>query len=283
MRKFFHIIFIFALLSTVSCKRNPSWVIDNDDMEDLLVDVYLAEALSRNNYTLFGSSAKKEALFNSVMIKHRVSRQQFDTSLYWYGQNYDVYSKICERVTERLKAEKTTIEKLLAIPEALIQTSDTTDIWNGRPQYATLFSRDYHVFNYEITTDTSFYAKDMYELRMNVAGLAESDSTNCSQIEMKLRFKNDSVFSVRNNIEKNGLITLSLASDSLIPKQISGYILLDPTPPTKHIKINNIQLLRIRQSDQTTSQPAPDKQEPAILPMQEHTFPLKPGLQRVRR
>lgn len=255
MRKLFHIILVFLLLSIVSCKQTPSWVIDNDDMEDLLVDVYLSEALSRNNHIVFNSPAKKEKLFNSVLEKHGITRQQFDTSLYWYGENYDVYSKICEKVTERLNKEKKEIEGILAVTDKPIHRSDTADIWIGRRQYATLFSWDYHVLNYKMATDTSFHVKDKYELRMNVFGISEKDSTGCFQMELKLKYKNDSIFSVRKIIEKNGLATLSLSSDSLIPKQISGYISVSPTPQSKYVKIDSIQLLRIRQGERNKKQP----------------------------
>ena len=280
MRKLFHIILVLLSVLTVSCKRNPSWVIDRDDMENLLFDVYLSEALCRNSYPGYYTPEKKEALYNSVMEKHGITSRQLDTSLYWYGQNYDIYSKICEKVTERLKKEKTTAENLLEAFKKSIQEKDTVDIWNGNSLYTTLFSRDYHVFNFKIATDTSYRTTDRYELRMNVVGLAAKDSTNCSQMELKLRFKNDSVLFVRKNIEKNGLAILNLSSDSLMPKQISGYILLDPFPPAKDVKINNVQLLRIRKDNQGQNLLRENNNESAVLPVPEQRMPLRPGLKR---
>ncbi|MCL1942170.1 MAG: DUF4296 domain-containing protein [Candidatus Azobacteroides sp.] len=247
MRKLFQILSVFLLFSMIfSCTRNPYRVIGKGDMEDLLVDVYISEALVQNNQSLFNPPEKKEALYRSVLEKHGVTRKRFDTSLYWYGQHYDIYSKICNKVTDRLKNEKITFEKMASASRLPKQKGDTVNIWRDKPRFATWIFLSGYVLDYEIKTDTSYHAKDRYELRLVVSGLAEKDSTNVSQMELKLNYAGDSVFATRTNITRNGRITLQAAADSLVPQSVSGYVSVTPTSRSKNIMIDRIQLFRIR-------------------------------------
>lgn len=47
-------------------------------------------------------------------MRHGVTREQFDTTLVWYGHHIETYMKIYDRVVERLKAENEEAKKLLA-------------------------------------------------------------------------------------------------------------------------------------------------------------------------
>jgi hypothetical protein len=71
-------------------------------MEETLYDVYLAQALiqASTRYTLPES---KDSLLSGVLAKHEITQAQFDSSIVWYSTQGEVYFKINDRVSKRLK------------------------------------------------------------------------------------------------------------------------------------------------------------------------------------
>lgn len=279
MRKLFSILLFGLFLSVVSCGRQPSGVIGNDEMVDLLVDVYTSEALTQDNVGMFDTGEKKEALYNSVLNKHGVTRQQFDTSLYWYGQNAEIFNKINEKVTERLKDKRIEIEASASEMRSFALQGDSVNIWRGRSRYSNLLPHFGTVIDYETVSDTSFKPKDMYTFEMLISGISGNDSVNLSQIGLKVRYAKDSTVALRKNIVGNGPISLTLVTDSLVPQTISGYIYSDIDSGAKHMMFDRIRLVRIRDQvkrdgiiplttekspEQEASQP---KREAGILPV----------------
>ena len=69
----------FTLL-LVACEQIPSHIIAPEQMEDLLVDIHKAEAIS-DNMPLYATTEARERLRQSVLDRHEVTLAQFDTSL----------------------------------------------------------------------------------------------------------------------------------------------------------------------------------------------------------
>jgi len=93
-------LFIFA------CSNRPSYVLSDAKMERVMYDIYLAEAEISANYTLFSTdSARKQALLNSVLKKHKITEAVLDTSLAWYSGHLEQYFKINENLSKRYAEE----------------------------------------------------------------------------------------------------------------------------------------------------------------------------------
>ncbi len=72
------------------CNR-PKEVLNRKDMEKLMYDVYIAEAMIENDYQNFDTPEKKEALISEVFRKHKTTQAQWDTSLSWYSDKIEIY------------------------------------------------------------------------------------------------------------------------------------------------------------------------------------------------
>lgn len=105
----------FLILTTMvfSCQNRPSEVMPRKKMENVMYDMYIAEAIIDNDYQNFTLPEKKEALIKQVLEKHKISEARWDTSLSWYSDNIDQYLQINDSVKSRLQREQknsTTVE-----------------------------------------------------------------------------------------------------------------------------------------------------------------------------
>lgn len=85
-----------------SCTYKPKGVISRQKMEDALYDVYLAQALIQTNQQ-YASPQSKDSLLLGVLSKHKITQAEFDSSIVWYSTQGEVYFKINDRVSQRLK------------------------------------------------------------------------------------------------------------------------------------------------------------------------------------
>lgn len=94
-----------VLLSS-ACSRRPDGVLSDDEMTDVMVDMKLAESYA-NSYGGSPSDSIPQRIARAVLDKYGVSRADFDTTLAWYGRNFDdyvgLYDKMESRLAERQK------------------------------------------------------------------------------------------------------------------------------------------------------------------------------------
>ena len=251
-----YILLFFLLFCFLSCKKTPSWVIDRDDMESVLVDVHIADALVQDDNLKYNTFEQKEALYNAVLKKHGITKQQLDISIYWYAQHSELYVKMYEKITKRLADRNTTIEKLvdaLAVMPAI--NGDTINIWYGKDrQTFTSFFPQQQMFSYKIKTDTSFYAQDVYKLKMHLSGLISTDSLKVlPQAVVVFKYPNDSSFVVTKDITKNGAFEFEIPSDSIVPENIFAGFYLNMQGKPHRIFMDSVRLLRMHKPIEVAS------------------------------
>lgn len=94
------------------CNR-PKEVLNRKDMEKLMYDVYIAEAMIENDYQNFDTPEKKEALISEVFRKHKTTQAQWDTSLSWYSDKIEIYLKMNDSVKARLQRRQKESEQIM--------------------------------------------------------------------------------------------------------------------------------------------------------------------------
>ena len=121
-----------VLLVTLSCRQTPDYVIQEDDMAELLADIQVANAVVELNLDYYNNDSLKKVVKQSVFARHNVTQEQFDTSLMWYGHNLDIYKDIYENVTNILEyRQKEVQQEARKAGQQLVATGDSVDIWNG--------------------------------------------------------------------------------------------------------------------------------------------------------
>lgn len=111
------ILLIVSLFIVLSCSQRPSNVLSKEEMMDVLYDLQLAQAI-HDDYNIELSKTKdgKEAVMNSVLLKHNLNRADLDSSVLWYSDNLGEYKVINDSVSARLRRQ---VNVLRAEDEAL--------------------------------------------------------------------------------------------------------------------------------------------------------------------
>lgn len=112
-------IFLAGLLMISSCQNRPKEVLSRNEMEQLLYDIYLAEATMEHEYQLFNTPEKKEAYINRLFASHGVTQAEWDSSLSWYSDRIDLYLKMNDSVKARLERARKEVDAEIARQAAL--------------------------------------------------------------------------------------------------------------------------------------------------------------------
>ncbi len=110
------IVYIFVLFICFSCKTNQTktspYIIPKEKLIPLLVDYHLAQGIS--NTTVFRMRTRNYASLNlsdSVLAAHGYSREQFDSTLFYYSSKINELNDIYEKVITELNKMQTRIEE----------------------------------------------------------------------------------------------------------------------------------------------------------------------------
>ena len=171
MRKI--LLIIVALTVLAACSRTPGYVLSEERMASLMADIYLGDAVVENDGRAFNTDSLRKVLMQSIYAKHGVTREEVDTSLYWYGHNIQAYMEMCKRTEELLQARIDEAEKAGGkaekAPRRTSLDGDSVNVWNGvrtRRNSRQLVS-DFIAFN--LSTDKNWERGDRYTL--SVKGL----------------------------------------------------------------------------------------------------------------
>ena len=86
---------LLALLFVMACTPTvPSQFIQPDEMEDLLYDYHVAQAMARLDHPGESGEVEKNRNFLAVLNKYGVTQAKFDSSLVYYYSHLDKLKKI---------------------------------------------------------------------------------------------------------------------------------------------------------------------------------------------
>lgn len=100
-------IYIFFLILAVSCQSSPEvvsnkpdWVLDEELMSDIIVDLRIADAALYSSHT--GKQRDKQKDWAYIMKKYNVSDSIFRKSHDYYAGHPEVAEKIYEKAIDKL-------------------------------------------------------------------------------------------------------------------------------------------------------------------------------------
>lgn len=239
-----YIILTIAILLS-SCRSQPDYVIDEDRMVDLLIDVHKTEAVITLNYTAYPTDEKKRAMREAVYMRHNTSKAEFDTSLVWYGNHLDVYMEVYDKVLERLKAEDEEIKRLIAEEDAQVLTmdGDTIDVWKQERWYVFNPNKGENILAFNIDNDENFRRLDHFTLRFHTINTPQTG--NPSVVYLAARHNNQLIHYNHATV-KEGWNSIKIQSDSLHNiDELYGYIAMPPRKNSHIMYVDSIELIRI--------------------------------------
>lgn len=254
----------YALLSIavvcvfVACKPGtPSRYIQPDDMEDILYDYHIGQAIAQlEDGSMEQRNFDRTVYLAAVLKKHGVTRADFDSSLVYYYTRSDRFRKMYKRVADRLSDEALSLGASEGEVErfaTLSMNGDTANVWAGNRTAMLIPYAPYNRLSFHQKADTTFHKGDSFMLNLMVDFMYQTgtkDAVAC----LTARLENDSIISRVNHVSVSGVNQLRLnVDDSLAVKELYGYFYLgkgnDQSSTLKLMFINNIQLIRFHRKD----------------------------------
>ena len=270
MRKLLYLVLALVSLSVAaSCIDRPDFVLEEEQMIDLLVDVHRAEGLlemQQQQGAGFGTDLDtyQKEIIAAVLQKHGVSRSRYDSSLMWYAQHLKLLTRVYGHVDERLKEEHEMWSLQVTETRDFVSSmaGDSVDLWTLR-DHLILDSRRYSdILFWEIPSDSNFVDGDtlrwQFIIRQLLPGqrvLASISLTKYEPTEEELRRQGKKkqneplgapVGFDAKTIKQNGECQLIARADSLQPFRsvILGLVLMNDSNKAAPVFVDSISLLR---------------------------------------
>lgn len=223
MRKLTFLLIVLGLIAT-SCRRTPSGVLSKKDMSMLLADMHIAESVVDLNQSEYHTDSMRRVLKESVLERHGVSQEEFDTSLVWYGQHLDMYIKVYDDVVDILEKRNRELGTAL-VQSAITMAGDSVDVWPGL-RYATIDNRSISRYvTFDIERDENWEKGDVYTWRLKLL-----DNDNLSvQWSIVAEYDDDQIESLTATSGNSDWNEVIFAGDSTkIPSRIKGIVEVRP-------------------------------------------------------
>ena len=254
-----------CMLVGASCIDHPDYVLDEDQMVDLLVDVHKAEGLIEMQAEHNNDQDYQKAIMAAVLVEHGVSRAQYDSSLMWYARHLKQLVRVYSHVDERLLDEHDMWSTLTTDSRDFVtsESGDSVQLWTMRNFLVLDRQRFIDRRFWELESDSNFHRGDTlrwtFDVNHLVAGQQLLASISFSRdnrefqgvnanVEALERRKTIPVGQTTKLIEGNGPQEISAVPDSL-QRFATAYISIvlvapDSVKQKSPVFLNNISLMR---------------------------------------
>lgn len=186
-------LFVGSLIFHMGCSKVPKEVVSERTMENILYDSYLGEGLSETELAPVYDKNAREVYLKSVLKKYNVTKQEYDASVNWYMLHLDVYTKLYEKVLNRLKKEDAKWKLESGSGDIITDAAkgDTIELWrkndgvcfSGLPIIGNAFT--------EIRFNETFIPGDSLLFNADVRALSES-SRQTPRMVLTIRYQDES-------------------------------------------------------------------------------------------
>lgn len=237
----------------MSCEiKRPDTVLSDAEMEEVLYDYHIAKSTGEE---LARSENVKKALYiEYVFQKHGITEAEFDSSMVWFARNPKILGEIYGRVTQRLKAEQSQVNQLIALRDNKpVQSAegDSIDVW--------AWKRIYHLSTYPLSnkltftlpSDVNFKDSDTLKWTVRYRFLnGRPANLAASQMSLQILYDKDTLNSML-RIDTMGVKEMVLSSDtSGALKEIRGFIYYSAeTEEAPALLLDHISLMRYHVKD----------------------------------
>ncbi|MBR4160618.1 MAG: DUF4296 domain-containing protein [Bacteroidaceae bacterium] len=202
--------FVFLLLTFACTPNRPSYVLSEDQLEDVLIDYQLALAMAEVQSG--DMQENRYVLTQSVLKKHGLTEADLDTSLLYWCRHSEKMVKICDRVTERITymAETQGVERQEKNPYSfLTNEGDTANVWNFREGVVLIPNIVDNIYSFSIDADSTYRPGDNFLWAFKTQFLS-SDNDNEAYALFSVQFENDSIVGTSLRISSNKQVEIRL-------------------------------------------------------------------------
>lgn len=263
MKRLSYILLLLLALAAgfTACDKAPSGIIKESKMEDLLVDIYKAQAYIDNHPDEFDSDSSRQAMKQAVFNKYHITQADYDTSLVWYAHNIETYDKVYKKVIDRLGDEQKKLQKQAGMSGTVVagqygpgtaQASgvaeahkrygakgDTANVWKGDAMYMIFPDMNCGYIKFDLEPDAEYKSGDRYQLNMKLLAFG-----NDFNILLAVDYADGSTSFMNRTTSATGWFTMDLQTDTgRVVDRVYGYLRYDMRAQGAAF-VDSIQLLR---------------------------------------
>lgn len=226
-------------LLTACTVEVPSHIIQQQEMEDLLYDYHLMQAISGDIGA--GSQLKRKQYEQYVLDKHHVTEAQFDSSLAWYMRHTKELEEIYKKLDKRYTDKKQELAEAILPANRIDQgtpAGDSVNIWNDYRLYRLTDSPLSNKLTFSIPADSNFHIHDTFQWGLQAT--YTGDTLHRAIMSLTLLLDHDTI-GVTREIPSSDAYTLTLQCDSDYKiREISGFVYYYPTDTLSEAKADTL-------------------------------------------
>ena len=247
---------ISFLASIASCKPSvPGEYLSEKEMENVLYDFHIAEAMANDNSRQDGDAAMityREAVFK----KHGITAAEFDSSMVYYTRHTRLLQKVYDKIADRLDREAVERGGQAGFTD-LTENADTTNVWKLSTAFVLSPYLATNRISFEIKADSSYHEGDRMVLDFDAQFLYQ-DGMRDALVVLAVTYANDSVEYVNNSISTSSHYHMQIMNEGrLTIKAVRGFWMLssDRAMPTssattfKLFVVSNVRLVKMHVSE----------------------------------
>ncbi len=273
--------FSFLIICLTACAPSrPSGILSQDEMEDVLYDMHIAQALyeSREGRT---SDADIIAIRASVLDKHGVSKADWDSSFNYYCRNANELYVIYKNISDKLDRNITALGGQVIGVQG--EEADTANIWKGESSFILMQQAPFNLYSFEVMPDSTVMDGDKIQLQFDVqfifqdgfreltAYIASCYERSDSLLKANPQLTKDTVATCITHLsnEGHGIATITNDVDRLHLKKIKGFFLLSQNyndvtsdhngTTLRLVTVRNVKLLHLPTNPPAVAKPAEER------------------------
>ncbi len=249
-------IYLFVLLLAAACTPTvPSQYIQPGEMEDILYDYHVAQAMSKT-ISSGDYEYNKHLYIDAVLKKYGVSEADFDSSLVYYytraDRLRDIYAHVSERLNEEAKYLGASVGDISRY-SLYSATGDTANIWSDASDALLIPRPTQNRFDFTVKVDTTFYLGDSFMFQFMSEYLYQSGSKD-AVVCIVTKYEGDSILQTTSHVSVSGLTQMRVpANREKKLKEMRGFIYLndggDISETRKMMYISQLQLIRFHSKE----------------------------------
>ena len=260
-------IFMALLMLCTSCKeRRPNGVLRPGKLQNLLYDYHVARTIAMQS----GDSVdfRRFQYTTTVLSRHGVTQQQFDSTMLWYARHTDQLYSIYQNVERRIQKEARllgTNRTATNVYADLSSEGDTANIWNG-PQFVLLSVKDANNrLTFHLNADSTFLPGDRFLWNFHTFFIYPSGQKDGVAV-LTVRYDNDSVSTRLARLPVNDDFSMELTAAVRPLKSVSGFVYLHSgwTKEERLLMLNHFSLVRFHRQE-PLNRPRPAAEVPSEL------------------
>lgn len=257
---------LLSAFVAVACTPSvPSDVIQPDEMEDILYDYYISQAMAGQALNQKDASYDRYVYFSAVLQKHGVTEAEFDSSLVYYYSNakrlHGIYSSLSERIGNEAMGLGASVSEFNKY-SSLSESGDTANIWQDATSLLLTPYAPSNKFTFSIKADSTYKVGDSFLVNF-MSDFIYQAGTKDAVVYVAVRYDNDSVSTHVTHIGVSGVSRLRIpANDESKVSNIDGFVYLnrgsDDSRTLKLLFISQMQFVRFHKKEMPKAVQAKD-------------------------